>query len=182
MAALGILYGPLAGGLLASAGGFLSGALAYLLCRRLGRPAALRLLGAQGLAEGERLFARAGGWLVVLSRWLPVFPEVVACMAGLARMPPAAFLIALACGAAPLGFAFAALGHAGADTPMLAIALSAGLPPLLWLAVGPRLRARPGDRGGFSRTGAGRPRGTTRSRARGTPPSLARRPPCTGGR
>jgi uncharacterized membrane protein YdjX (TVP38/TMEM64 family) len=182
MAALGILYGPLAGGLLAFAGGFLSGTLAYLLCRALGRPAALRLLGPQGLAEGEQLFARAGGWLVVFSRWLPVLPEVVACMAGLARMPPAAFLTALACGSAPLGFAFAALGHAGATTPILAIALSAGLPPLLWLAVGPCLRARRGARAGFSRTGAGRPRGTTPPRARGTPPSLSRRPPCTGGR
>jgi uncharacterized membrane protein YdjX (TVP38/TMEM64 family) len=142
MAALGFVYGPLAGGLLATSGGFLSGALAYLLCRWLGRPAALRLLGAKDLADGERLFARAGGWLVVLSRWLPVFPEVIACMAGLARMPPRAFFAALACGSAPLGFVFAAIGHAGVDHPVLAIMLSAGLPPLLWLVVQPYFSAR----------------------------------------
>jgi uncharacterized membrane protein YdjX (TVP38/TMEM64 family) len=142
MAALGFVYGPLAGGLLATLGGFLSGALAYSLCRWFGRAAALRLLGAEDLADGERLFARAGGWLVVLSRWLPVLPEVVACMAGLARMPPRAFFVALACGSAPLGFVFAAIGHAGADHPILAIALSACLPPLLWLAVQPHFRAR----------------------------------------
>ena len=142
MAALGFIYGPLTGGLLATLGGFLSGALAYQLCRWFGRPAAARLLRPQDLADGERLFARAGGWLVVLSRWLPVFPEVIACMAGLARMPPRAFFAALACGAAPLGFVFAAIGHAGTDHPVLAIVLSAGLPPLLWLVVQPRFRAR----------------------------------------
>jgi uncharacterized membrane protein YdjX (TVP38/TMEM64 family) len=142
MAALGFIYGPVVGGLIATLGSFLSGALAYLLCLWLGRPAALRVLGPEDLADGERLFARVGGWLVVLSRWLPVFPEVIACMAGLSRMPPLSFFIALACGSAPLGFAFAVIGHAGAAYPIMAIALSAGLPPLLWLAVQPYLRAR----------------------------------------
>jgi uncharacterized membrane protein YdjX (TVP38/TMEM64 family) len=142
MAALGFVYGPVVGGLIATLGSILSGALAYLLCRWFGRPAALRVLGPEDLADGERLFARVGGWLVVLSRWLPVFPEVIACMAGLARMPPLSFFIALVCGSAPLGFVFAVIGHAGVAYPVVAIALSAGLPPLLWLAVQPYFRAR----------------------------------------
>jgi uncharacterized membrane protein YdjX (TVP38/TMEM64 family) len=142
MAALGFVYGPVAGGLIATLGSFLSGALAYLLCRRFGRLAATRLLGPLQLVEAERLFAGVGGWLVVLSRWLPVFPEVIACMAGLARMRPLPFFVALACGSAPLGFAFAAIGHAGVDHPALAIALSAVLPPLLWLSVQPWFRAK----------------------------------------
>ena len=142
MAALGFVYGPAVGGLIASLGSFLSGALGYLLCRWFGRPVAVRLLGPEDLMEGERLFARVGGWLVVLSRWLPVFPEVIACMAGLSRMPPVSFFAALACGSVPLGFAFAMIGHAGVDHPLLAIALSAVLPPLLWLAVQPYFRAK----------------------------------------
>ena len=142
MAALGFVYGPVAGGLIATLGSFLSGALGYLLCRWFGRPVAVRLLGPKDLLEGEQLFARVGGWLVVLSRWLPVFPEVIACMAGLSRMPPLAFFAALACGSAPLGFVFAMIGHAGVDYPVLAIALSAGLPPLLWLGVQPYFRAK----------------------------------------
>jgi uncharacterized membrane protein YdjX (TVP38/TMEM64 family) len=142
MAALGFIYGPLGGGLIATLGGFLSGALGYLICRWFGRPAAVHVLGAQGLADGERLFARVGGWLVVLSRWLPVFPEVIACMAGLSRMSALPFFVALACGSAPLGFVFAAIGHAGVDHPVLAIALSAGLPPLLWLLVQRYFRAK----------------------------------------
>lgn len=135
MAALGLVYGPIWGGLIGTAGGFLGGALGYGLCRGFGRPLALRMLGPRDLLQGERLFARAGGWLVVVSRWLPVFPEVIACMAGLARMPPWVFAIALLCGCAPMAFTFAAIGHAGSDNPILAIALSALVPPLLWLAV-----------------------------------------------
>jgi uncharacterized membrane protein YdjX (TVP38/TMEM64 family) len=142
MAALGFVYGPVAGGLIATLGGFLSGALGYQLCRWFGRPVAVRLLGPKGLKDGERLFAQVGGWLVVLSRWLPIFPEVIACMAGLARMPPLPFFAALVCGSAPLGFVFAMIGHAGADYPVLAIALSAVLPPLLWLGVQPYFRAK----------------------------------------
>lgn len=133
MAALGVIYGPLAGGAAAALGSFLSGLLGYGLCRVWGRPAARRLIGEAGIAEGEALFARAGGWLVALSRWLPVLPEVVSCMAGIVRMRLSTFAIALACGAVPLGFVMAFAGHRGADRPVLTLALCAGLPVLLWL-------------------------------------------------
>jgi uncharacterized membrane protein YdjX (TVP38/TMEM64 family) len=142
MAALGYVYGAVVGGLVAAAGSFLAGTLAYWLCRRFGRGVARRIAGAAGLEKGERLFATIGGWLVALSRWLPVLPEVVACMAGLARMPARTFHLALACGSVPLGFTFAALGQAGAEQPVLALVLSAGLPPVLWLVVQPFLRAK----------------------------------------
>lgn len=142
MAALGFIYGPLAGGLIGAAGSILSGAIGYGLCRSLGRGVALRILGEKDLERGERLFRNVGGWLVVLSRWLPIFPEVIACMAGLARMPARTFFFALACGSLPLAFVFAAVGHAGAERPVLAIGLSALLPPVLWLLVQPWFRAR----------------------------------------
>jgi len=135
MTALGILYGPLLGGLLAAGGSFLAGSIGYGLCRAFGRRAAIAILGERDLHQGEALFARFGGWLVALSRWLPVFPEVIACMAGLTRMPPLAFFTALACGSVPFGFAFAILGHAGVDRPLLAIGLSASIPLLLWTGV-----------------------------------------------
>ena len=95
MSALGHIYGTAIGGTVGLLGSFAAGAAAYGLCRVLGRPVALRILGADGLAKGEYLFRRTGGWIVVLSRWLPVFPEVVACMAGLTRMPVNVFLFAL---------------------------------------------------------------------------------------
>ncbi|MDX1540847.1 MAG: VTT domain-containing protein [Geminicoccaceae bacterium] len=137
ISALGYLYGLVLGGLIGFAGSFLAGALGYGLCRMFGRGAARRILGARDLERGERLFRNAGGWLVVLSRWLPVFPEVIACMAGLTRMPAGRFFTALACGSLPLGFAFAAVGAAGVAYPGLALALSALAPPALWLVVRP---------------------------------------------
>jgi len=142
MTALGILYGPWLGGLLAAAGSFLAGSIGYLVCRNFGRPAALKILGPKDLENGETLFATFGGWFVALSRWLPVFPEVVACMAGLTRMPKAAFFTALACGSIPFGFAFAALGHAGVDRPLMAIGFSILIPPLFWAAAQVYFRKR----------------------------------------
>jgi uncharacterized membrane protein YdjX (TVP38/TMEM64 family) len=135
IAALGILYGAVLGGLVATVGTCLSGILAFGLCRHFGRPLAARLVDAAELKAGELLFARSGGLIVAASRWLPVLAEAVACMAGLSRMPPTAFVVALVCGAAPLCFTVAALGDFGADRPLLVLALCGLLPIPIWLLV-----------------------------------------------
>jgi len=133
MSAMGLMYGWWWGGLAASLGSILSGLVAYALCRFAGHRAALWIAGAEGLAKGEALFARHGGWLVATSRWMPVLPEAIACLAGLVRMSWRRFIIALVCGSLPVGFAFAAIGHLGSSNPALALALSAIVPVLLWL-------------------------------------------------
>lgn len=133
MSALGYIYGPIAGGLISAAGSFISGALGYWLCRLIGEKAALWILGPKDYDRARKMSGRLGGWLVVLSRWLPVFPEVIACIAGIARMPARYFHLALACGSLPLGFTYAWIGHTGVMHPLPAIVLSAGLPPLIWL-------------------------------------------------
>lgn len=135
MSALGYIYGFMIGGLIGAAGSFLSGSLGYWLCRFVGESAATRLLGQKDFERGRKLSGRIGGWIVALSRWLPVFPEVIACMAGLTRMSPVYFHAALACGSLPLGFTYAYIGHTGIDHPWLAIALSAGLPPFIWFVI-----------------------------------------------
>jgi uncharacterized membrane protein YdjX (TVP38/TMEM64 family) len=135
MAALGFVYGPVVGGLIGGTGSLISGCLAYGLCRALGRGTAIKLVGADDLVKGERLFEHFGGWLVTLSRWLPLFPEVVACMAGLTRMPWSSFLIAMVCGCFPMAFTFAFVGHTGVEHPALAIGLSAIVPPILWFLI-----------------------------------------------
>lgn len=142
MAALGILYGPLAGGLIGGAGSVLAGSIAYALARVIGRRGALLLVGERDLARTQRFFTRAGGYAVAFSRALPLLAEVVACLAGLAGMRPARFLLALACGSLPMGLVFAALGYYGSDRPTLAIAISAILPLLLW-PVARRLTSKP---------------------------------------
>ena len=133
MSGLGYLYGTLTGGAIAAAGSWLSGALAYWLCLRFGEKWAVRLMGAGGVENGRRLFtSHSGSLMVALSRCLPILPEVIACMAGLTRMPRAKFLTALACGSLPMGFVFAWIGDAGRDAPGLALALSAAIPLALY--------------------------------------------------
>ena len=136
IAGLGYHYGIVAGGLLGATGSIFSGLLAYGLCRGFGRGAALKIAHEEGLAEGERLFARSGGWIVALSRWLPMIPEVVSCAAGLSRMRFRVYLAALVCGSAPLGFFYAAIGRLGHEHLTLAFVLSIFVPPALWLVVG----------------------------------------------
>lgn len=136
MSVLGLIYGPVLGGIVAAAGSFISGAVPYLCCRLVGRGAGEWIVGRKELEKGERLFGRYGGWGVALSRWMPLLPEVVACFAGLVRMPGGKFFAALACGSIPMGFVFAAMGEIGKEKPVLTIILSAVVPALLWLIVG----------------------------------------------
>ena len=140
MAALGMIYGPVLGGVIGSAGSMISGLFGYFLCRHMGRPFVLWLNGEQAVTKAEKIFSNIGGWLVALSRWVPVLSEVVACMAGLSRMPFWGFFIALLCGSIPLGFLYATIGYLGGDRPVLTLVLSAVLPFLLWLVVRPFLR------------------------------------------
>lgn len=131
--ALGIVYGTVLGGVIASLGLIASGLLGYGICRVLGRPVAIRMAGAEELASGDRLFARHGGWMVALSRLIPVLAEVIALSAGLAAMPARTFVIAITCGAIPVGFLYAAVGAIGAERPFLVIAICLGLSGVLWL-------------------------------------------------
>ena len=133
MSALGVIYGTVVGGLIAGVGSILAGVAGYGLSRLVGRPMAIWCAGEESLVRTEMLFARGGAWLVLASRWLPVFPEAVSCLAGLARMPFPTYLGASAAGSLPMGFAFAAIGALAQDRQGLAITLSITLPVLLWL-------------------------------------------------
>lgn len=137
MSAVGYIYGLFFGGIVNVAGSFLAGSLAYWLCRMLGQKTAIRLLGEKDYHRGVQMSDRIGVWIVMLSRWLPVFPEVVSCMAGLTRMNAVAFHAALACGSIPLGFAYAYIGSTGVDYPWLAVVLSVCVPPLIWMIIHP---------------------------------------------
>ena len=140
LAALGILYGPLVGGAVGVAGLFTGGLLGYVACRLFGRKLAERLAGSAGLNQAERLFARAGGWIVAFSRWLPLLPEVISCLAGLVKMPVATFCAALLCGALPVAYAYAVLGHLGAGNPTVTLLASAAAPLVLWALFGPLIK------------------------------------------
>lgn len=136
---LGSLYGPFVGGALGATGSLLSGLAAYGIARTAPRGVTERLLGGRDLRRLDDHFRgrnwRRGGWSVALSRWLPMLPEVVALLAGLARMPFSLFLLALVSGTLPMALAFAALGAGLSTRPILATVLAALLPALLWPVV-----------------------------------------------
>ena len=140
MAGLGIIYGPWLGGLIATTGSVLAGLIGYTLCRLFGRPMALWFSGETMLDYGQGLFERAGGWVVALSRWQPILPEVVACLAGLSKMRLLPFVVALVCGSAPLGFIFALIGHRGQDQPAATLLICALSPFALWFLMRPFFR------------------------------------------
>jgi uncharacterized membrane protein YdjX (TVP38/TMEM64 family) len=129
MSALGWLYGWFWGGLAGAGGSFLSGIIAYALCRCIGDSAARKILGEKDFAKSQQLAESHGLWFIALSRALPILPEVTTCAAGLTRVPLGRFSLALACGSLPTGFLYAALGatHAG-----WAFGLSLLLPVALW--------------------------------------------------
>ena len=140
MTALGMLYGPVVGGLIGAGGSFLGGMIAFLACAKLGRPVARHFVSDAELVRGETLFERWGAWIIVLSRWLPIIPEAVSCMAGIVSMPRRLFTGALACGVVPPAFTFAIVGHLGVERPALTFLLSAFLPAAFWLVVHRRMR------------------------------------------
>ena len=132
IAALGIIYGTLLGGLLGSLGLITSGLLGYGLMLTSARRFAQRFVGARSLHKMESLFDQGGAWAIILTRSLPYsVPEAMVFLAGLASMPMRKFTAALTIGSVPTAFAFAAIGAGWADQPILAFAVSYVLPLLL---------------------------------------------------
>jgi uncharacterized membrane protein YdjX (TVP38/TMEM64 family) len=129
IAALGIIYGTLLGGLLGSIGLITGGLIGYALMRT-SRRLAHRFAGPESLHRAQRLFDRGGAWAIILSHSLP---EAVIFLAGLAGMPMRTFLAALTIGSVPTAYIFAAIGAGWADQPILALAASYVLPVALYL-------------------------------------------------
>lgn len=140
--AMGVVYGPVIGGLMASAGALLGAAIGYWLCRAMGPQTAKVLAGKDGLVQARALFDRWGLALIAASRWVPVLPETMAFLCGLLRLNALWFLGAVALGAVPKAFIFAWLGHVGRETPVLVIALGVALPIAVMIVVDLVRRAR----------------------------------------
>lgn len=142
IAALGIVYGPLLGGLLGTLGLVTGGLLGYALMFTAARRFVLRFVGSRSLRRMESLFDRSGAWAIVLTRSFPYsVPEAVVFIAGLAGMPRSRFIAALVIGSVPTAFVFAAIGAGWADQPILALGVSYVLPILL-LPIGLHLLRR----------------------------------------
>ena len=130
MAALGLIYGPVIGGAIASAGSFCAATAGYGVCRAIGPRAASWIAGENEIRRVTGFFERFGLWAIAFSRWLPAIPELLACLAGLTRMSFARFTIGNSIGSMAVGFAYAYFGSRGEDSPGAALAAAAILPYL----------------------------------------------------
>ncbi|MGH7005708.1 MAG: VTT domain-containing protein [Alphaproteobacteria bacterium] len=145
IAALGIIYGTLLGGLLGSFALITGGLLGYGLMLTSARRFAHRFVGPRSRHKVESFFDRGGAWAIVLTRSLPYsVPEATVFLAGLAGMPMRKFTAALTLGSVPTAFVFAAIGEGWADQPIVALAVSYVLPiallPIALFLMRPRAR------------------------------------------
>jgi uncharacterized membrane protein YdjX (TVP38/TMEM64 family) len=140
---LGMIYGPWLGGLIGGVGSVLAGLTAYGGSRWLGARFATWLGGDDDLRRLARFFERRGPLAIALSRWLPILPEALCCLAGISRMRFRVFLAALVIGGLPMSFLFAWLGRWFEAQPLAALVVSGCIPLLLWPVIQYFLRERP---------------------------------------
>jgi uncharacterized membrane protein YdjX (TVP38/TMEM64 family) len=144
VATAGTIYGTFWGGVVGSAGSFLAGIVAYALARLAGHKAGRPLASEEEMADLQQFFDTWGVGGIIASRAMPVVPEVLTFMAGLARMHFGRFISALAVGAIPTGFLLAWAGSATGTSSTLLLVLTL-VPASLWcvyLVWAQSLRAR----------------------------------------
>lgn len=133
MTALGMVYGFWLGWLVAAAGSALAGIAGYVLVRSGGDALARRLAKPDELEAFRALFERWGALAVIGSRALPILPEVMTVLAGLARMRFGHFLAALLAGTVPVSALYAWWGASyGREAPLSSFLIAVLLPLVLW--------------------------------------------------
>ena len=132
MAALGAVYGVALGAAIGAAGSMLAGLVGYGLARLAGKKGVRRIASDSEIERFRSFFDRWGGAGVIVSRTLPILPEVMSILAGLARMSFPRFLVALLLGTIPTATLFAWIGAVSKAQPWWGILAAAILPLLLW--------------------------------------------------
>lgn len=134
----GMVWGMPLGGIYSVGGGFLGSLLAYWIGRTLGHSAIQTLTG-KSIYLTQNRGDRTLGWLIFLSRLLPVFPfDVLSYGAGIARLPLNLYAPATLLGMIPPTFLLAYTGRSLTTTPSQLIAVTGALLVLLvglpWIA------------------------------------------------
>lgn len=145
LVALGIVYGPLWGGVLGGIATTIAGLLSFGITKALGRRGAVFLVGEADLRRAEDFYARWGVSAVVIGRAVGGPLEWLVLIAGIAGMPWGRATVAMLLGGLSSAFATAWLGHLAVDRPMTALALVGAL-AVCFAAVGRRILPPEGDR------------------------------------
>lgn len=132
IAALGNVYGIWLGTLISVIGSLSAGFSGYLAARLLGKKA-IRIIASEDEIERFRnFFDTWGGGAVIISRIMPILPEVISILAGVARMSLVRFGVALALGTIPTCIIFAFMGSYPGLKPGTSILLATLIPLACW--------------------------------------------------
>jgi uncharacterized membrane protein YdjX (TVP38/TMEM64 family) len=142
MAALGMVYGPWLGGTIAAVGSTMAALLGYAIARWAEGRWLERIANNDEIKRFQHFYDNWGGATIILTRSLPILPEVMSVLAGLAKMHFGRFLVAVLIGAIPTGIFMAWVGdfankaakssqnpNINTTTALVAVTL---LPVLLW--------------------------------------------------
>ena len=116
MTLAGAIYGWWAGALIAAAGSILAGLVAYGLAQVLGHKAIDRIASPTEREQFQEFFDTWGMMGIAASRAMPVMPEVLTVLAGLARMHFGRFCAALVIGALIVCVPLAWLGERASES------------------------------------------------------------------
>ena len=132
MAALGAVYGPWVGGTASAVGSVCAGLTGYFIAKFFGQKASTGIASQEEVERFKTFFDRWGSYAIILSRIMPIVPEVTTILAGLSRMNFRRFLLALMVGSLPVSFLFSFMGSYSGFSPGIGILLAVLLPAFLW--------------------------------------------------
>ena len=132
MAALGAVYGVLAGTLVSVTGSAAAGLAGYAAGKFLGKRGSRWIATEQELERFRTFFDTWGGYAIILSRIMPLLPEVLTILAGLSRMKFSRFFASLLAGTIPVSLLFVWIGQSSEASPGIGIIVAVIIPAVIW--------------------------------------------------
>ena len=132
MAALGAVYGLWQGAVINLIGSTGAGIIGYAAARYIGKRGSHFIASEEEIKKFSLFFDQWGPYAIIISRVMPILPEVIAILAGLSRMKFIRFLAALLGGTIPVSFLFSWMGTYSGFAPGTGIIVAIILPALVW--------------------------------------------------
>ncbi len=132
MAAIGIVYHLWPGVLISMAGSVLAGLTGYITARFLGKHTPKILASKKELMRFKTFFDTYGGYAIIISRIMPLMPEVITILAGLSKMKFSRFFTSLITGTLPVSILFTWMGTNESMGHAAWMLLAVALPAIIW--------------------------------------------------
>ncbi|MEQ9362778.1 MAG: VTT domain-containing protein [Leptospirales bacterium] len=142
----GFFLGPIYGGLVASVGLMAAGSICFFGSRYGGTNLFRKMIAGDEAARLADWFHRSGGLALILSRALPMFPEVLSVLAGVSGIRASLYYLYFALGSVPYAFLVAWAGSESTlRNPWPVLAIGVGVPAVAWLVYYTMGRRRAGS-------------------------------------